>query len=80
MLGAGAFAAFLIGASAGLEDFALVGLLALTIFGAATSTGPLTRVLGSWPFVWLGDISYSVYMVHFPILIVIRRFWERAGI
>ena len=79
MLGAGAFAAFLIGASAGLGDFALVGLLALTIFGAATSTGPLTRVLGSWPFVWLGEISYSLYMVHFPILIVIRRFWEGLG-
>jgi peptidoglycan/LPS O-acetylase OafA/YrhL len=79
LLGAGAFAAFLIGASANLEDFALVGLLALTIFGTATSTGPLMRVLGSWPFVWLGEISYSLYMVHFPILIIIRRFWERLG-
>jgi peptidoglycan/LPS O-acetylase OafA/YrhL len=29
--------------------------------------------------VWLGEISYSVYMVHFPILIVIRRLWEWLG-
>ena len=36
-------------------------------------------MLGSAPLVWLGEISYSVYMVHFPLLIVIRRLWERLG-
>jgi len=79
ILGTGAFLAFLFGASTGLEDFALVALLALTIFGAATSDGLLARILGSRPLVWLGEISYSVYMVHFPVLIVIRRLWERLG-
>jgi peptidoglycan/LPS O-acetylase OafA/YrhL len=39
----------------------------------------VTRILGSRPLVWLGEISYSVYMVHFPVLIVIRRLWERLG-
>jgi peptidoglycan/LPS O-acetylase OafA/YrhL len=29
--------------------------------------------------VWLGEISYSIYMVHFPALLVIRRLWERLG-
>jgi peptidoglycan/LPS O-acetylase OafA/YrhL len=78
-LATGAFVAFLFGASAGLQDFVLVALLALTIFGTALSTGYVTRILGSRPLVWLGEISYSVYMVHFPILIVIRRFWEQLG-
>jgi peptidoglycan/LPS O-acetylase OafA/YrhL len=79
ILGTGAFVAFLFGASAGLQDFALVALLALTIFGTAISGGHLTRIMGSRPLVWLGEISYSVYMVHFPVLIVIRRLWERLG-
>ena len=78
-LAAGAFLAFLLGASAGVADFALVAFLALTIFGAATSKRFVARVLGSRPFVWLGEISYSVYMVHFPVLIIIRRVWEQLG-
>jgi peptidoglycan/LPS O-acetylase OafA/YrhL len=68
-----------LGASVGLQDFALVGLLALTILGTATSSGHWARFLGSHPFLWLGEVSYSIYMVHFPILIVIRRLWERLG-
>jgi peptidoglycan/LPS O-acetylase OafA/YrhL len=79
ILATGAFLAFLVGASAAVGDFALVAFLALTIFGAATSRRFVTRVLGSRPFVWLGEISYSVYMVHFPVLIIIRRVWEQLG-
>lgn len=79
LLGTGAFVAFLVGASAGLPDFALIALLALTIFGAATSRKYLARILCSLPVVWLGEVSYSVYMVHFPVLIVLRRLWERLG-
>jgi peptidoglycan/LPS O-acetylase OafA/YrhL len=79
ILATGAFVAFLIGASVGLQDFVLVALLALTIFGTALSSGHVTQILGSGPLVWLGEISYSIYMVHFPILIVIRRLWEWLG-
>jgi peptidoglycan/LPS O-acetylase OafA/YrhL len=79
ILAAGAFIAFLLGASAGLADFALIAFLALTVFGASTSAAYLARILGSRPLVWLGEVSYSIYMVHFPVLIVIRRLWERLG-
>src|SRR5436190_9623314 len=79
ILATGAFVAFLIGASAGLQDFALVALLALTILGTALSSGHVTRILGSRALVWLGEISYTVYMVHFPVLIMIRRLWEWLG-
>jgi peptidoglycan/LPS O-acetylase OafA/YrhL len=80
LLGATAFLLFLVGASAGLPDFSLVGLLALTILGTATANSFLARLLGSGALVWLGEISYSIYMVHFPILLVIRRLWDRTGI
>jgi peptidoglycan/LPS O-acetylase OafA/YrhL len=79
VLGAGALLAFLAGAAAGLADMALIVLLAITIFAAATCAGPFAWILGSRPLVWLGEISYSVYMVHFPLLIAIRRLWERLG-
>jgi len=79
-LGIGAFATFLLGASVGLLDFALIALLALTVFGAATSEGPLARVLGSTPLLWLGEVSYSVYMVHFPVLLIFRRICERMDL
>ena len=78
-LGTTAFLLFLIGASAGLPDFGLVALLALTILGAATAATYLARILASRPLVWLGEISYSIYMIHFPVLLVTRRFWERVG-
>src|SRR5258708_498635 len=76
ILATSAFLAFLFGASLGLQDFALVALLALTILGTALSSGHVTRILGSRALVWLGEISYSVYMGHFPILIISRRLWE----
>jgi peptidoglycan/LPS O-acetylase OafA/YrhL len=79
ILASGAFVAFLFGASVGLQDFALVALLALTILGTALSSGHASRILGSRALVWLGEISYSVYMVHFPVLIIIRRLWEWLG-
>src|SRR5262249_33673 len=56
-LGFGGLVAFLIGASLGLDDFALVALLALCILGAATADGALARTLGSGPLVWLGEVS-----------------------
>ena len=79
VLGAGAFVAFLVGASLGLPDFSLIALLALTVLGAATSEGFFARTLGSPAVVWLGEISYSIYMVHFPVLVAMRRLWERLG-
>jgi peptidoglycan/LPS O-acetylase OafA/YrhL len=79
VLGAGAFVAFLVGASLGLPDFSLIALLALTVLGAAISDGFFARTLGSPAVVWLGEISYSVYMVHFPVLVAMRRLWVRLG-
>jgi peptidoglycan/LPS O-acetylase OafA/YrhL len=74
-----AFAAFLLGASIDLPDFALVALLALTILGAALGQSYFAALLGSTVMVWLGEVSYSIYMVHFPALLVIRRLWQRLG-
>jgi peptidoglycan/LPS O-acetylase OafA/YrhL len=47
--------------------------------GAASAESFFARTLGATAPVWLGEISYSIYMVHFPVLIVMRRLWERMG-
>lgn len=63
-----ALAAFLVGPSLGVLDFALIGLLAVFIAALAMSSGVTARVFSLAPMVWLGEISYSLYMVHFPVL------------
>jgi len=77
--GIAALLAFFLGAYLGFADMALIVFLAILIFRTATAAGPLASFLGSRPLVWLGEISYSLYMVHFPLLIAIRRFWEQLG-
>lgn len=63
-----ALAAFLVLPSFGMPDFALVALLAVFIGALAMSSGVTARLFSLVPMVWLGEISYSLYMVHFPVL------------
>lgn len=79
VLAMGAFAMFLVGAANALTDAALVALLVLTIVGAATAQSLVASLLASRPLTWMGEVSYSLYIVHFPALIVIRRLLESLG-
>lgn len=63
-----ALAAFLILPSFGAPDYVLIALLAVFIAALAMSNGITARVFALAPMVWLGEISYSLYMVHFPVL------------
>ncbi len=61
---------------AALGGLAIVGapdLLVVCLFGPlvlciALAAGPLRAVLGAWPAVWLGEISYSLYLWHHLVI------------
>ncbi len=78
-IGAVAIIAFLVGALMALTDFSLVALLAVFIFGVATSAGYLSSIFSTKSIVWLGEISYSIYMVHFVTLRLFNRFLTMHG-
>ena len=76
-IGAAAFAALLVLATSWL-DFrpitrgALTAILAVMLIAAleAAPTGWVHRLLSSYPFVYLGKISYGIYLRHWPVVIV----------
>jgi peptidoglycan/LPS O-acetylase OafA/YrhL len=68
LVGAAALILFVVGAYCGAADFVLVALLALIIVGAAKAKTHFAKLLGNPLMIWLGEISYSLYMVHFIVL------------
>lgn len=59
----------------------LVGAIALAVLLLAATNprrGPINHALSFRGFVWLGTISYGVYLWHWPINLVLDR--ERTGI
>lgn len=69
----GSLVAFAVTASRGGDDFVLIGLLAGVIAGVSGQGAFVRAAFGNRPVVWLGEISYSIYLVHFPVLLVLRH-------
>lgn len=54
-----------------LPDVLAVGMFSLMILHTAYVEGPVKRLLNHRIFTYLGDISYSIYMVHMPIILTL---------
>jgi peptidoglycan/LPS O-acetylase OafA/YrhL len=52
-------------------DFFIIALFALLVVAIATSRSVAAWIFSRPPILWLGEISYSVYMAHFPVLRVL---------
>jgi peptidoglycan/LPS O-acetylase OafA/YrhL len=60
-------------------------LLALPVIGSALLIGsgpaaPANRLLAMPPLAWIGRISYSLYLLHWPILVLLQAPRAQAGL
>jgi len=61
----------------GLLSVVALAAVAVIVSVALDQGGPVARVLALRPLVWLGVISYGVYLWHWPIFLVLNG--ERTG-
>ena len=46
----------------------------------ALQSGVISRFLGSRPIMLLGEVSYSIYLVHFGVYVVYMQHWMPSGL
>lgn len=51
---------------------------ALLLFGGSQGNGPITKLLSSRPLVRIGDISYSWYLWHWPLIVFALILWPET--
>ena len=61
----------------GAPDLAIIPLFPLLILAAVRNTGRFSPLLNSPPLMWLGDISYSLYLLHWFVLFVTTEIGRR---
>jgi peptidoglycan/LPS O-acetylase OafA/YrhL len=57
-------AATLIGLHVGAPDLLIVSLFAALVLTAVSNTGAFAKIANIGPLIWLGEISYSLYLMH----------------
>ncbi|GAB3629058.1 O-acetyltransferase OatA [Pandoraea terrae] len=56
------------------------GAAALLIYSGKTMTTPVSRCLGALPLVWIGLLSYALYLWHWPVLAYMRYVYGRYAL
>ncbi|RFU45989.1 acyltransferase [Paraburkholderia sp. DHOC27] len=52
----------------GNVEFAALFSMPFLIYSVSMSQSWMVKLLSTWPMRWLGEISYSVYLIHFPMI------------
>ncbi len=48
----------------------VLGTVLAVAGGTIASGGGAETILGTWPFQWIGKLSYSLYLWHWPVLVI----------
>ena len=64
----------------GGPDLLTVALFALLVLAAVANCGTFAQAINVAPFVWLGDISYSLYLIHGFVQFMATKFLETSGV
>ena len=67
-------------AQTGLSDFLTVLAFALLVPVSVANEGVITRLINIAPLIWLGEISYSLYLVHGFVQFAAKRLLAAEGI
>ncbi len=59
--------------------YAIVGLVSVTVIMGVLTHGRLARVLSVGPVVKVGVMSYSIYVVHWPVVLMVDHHFPRLG-
>ena len=59
----------------GFEALAPVLGTCMLLMAGTTHAGGVSRLLSRGPMVWIGDLSYSWYLWHWPLLVFTRLLW-----
>lgn len=57
----------------------VAGTCALLLAGAASPENPVSRALSTRPMTWLGDLSYSWYLWHWPLIVFALLLFRNAA-
>ena len=57
----------------GLPALVPCGGAALLIWSGASGANPATRILAAPPLVWIGLVSYGLYLWHWPVWVLLRH-------
>ena len=58
------------------NDVVIAAVIFPTVLAIAGNTGRAAKLLSIAPLHGLGTISYSIYLTHYPIVHLLRRFWS----
>jgi peptidoglycan/LPS O-acetylase OafA/YrhL len=56
-----------------------VGGACLLIAGGTRAPFGVSRLLSLRPMTWLGDLSYSIYLWHWPMIVFAKALWPTSG-
>jgi peptidoglycan/LPS O-acetylase OafA/YrhL len=53
--------------------FPVLSVISAAVVLACVPNGPFARTLGRGPLVWIGERSYGIYLIHWPIFVWVGR-------